>query len=77
MPMKRRTGAWDTYGVCPCGYRMWAPFGELFHIHRVVCPDCGRPKREWFLKVCRWVYPSRWWKFDGYWEERGEHESAH
>jgi hypothetical protein len=65
----------DTYGVCPCGYKERAPFGTLFHIHRTVCPKCGvNIEGNWRVKTLRKVSmsvllkPSTWGKYK--WEER-------
>lgn len=62
---------WNVYGVCPCGYRRLAPFKSLFHIHVVVCPECGRDKSEWRVRVSRWVDTGKWWRREGYWEDKG------
>lgn len=53
--------SYDVYGVCPCGWYKEAPFGDLFHIHRWVCPDCGRPKSEWRRVTGRVVNEGSWW----------------
>ena len=57
---------WKTYGLCPCGYYEYAPFGNLFHIHRKVCPGCGRDiEGEWKVVTARIQYRKHncWWKF--------------
>lgn len=52
--------AFNTYGVCPCGWYANAPFGNLFHIHREVCPQCGTSKRHWREVVGRPVNDGSW-----------------
>lgn len=37
----------DTYAVCECGYFESLPFGNTQHIHKSVCPDCGRSTYTW------------------------------
>jgi len=51
-----------------------APFGDKFHIHLEVCPRCGTDKKNWALRVMRYVatgrlfQPSTWGT--GYWQDR-------
>lgn len=57
---------------CPCGsWSSEAPFGDLFHIHRSVCPQCGAPKSMWKVETVRWKSTAVWYKpwtwGSGYW----------
>jgi hypothetical protein len=47
-------GDWDVYAQCQCGWRERAPFGNRFHIHKTVCPDCGSDKQHWELVTGRY-----------------------
>ncbi len=74
--------AFDTYAVCPNEHVVGlAPFGDLFHVHVSVCPECGVPKpryasglwkhdsRGWEIVTMRWVRTGGWLKSRvGYWE---------
>lgn len=53
---------WKTYAVCNCGYRTYAPFGDLFHVHAKVCPDCGESKKKMEVRTSRFV--------NGGWEDK-------
>jgi hypothetical protein len=52
---------WDKYAECPdCHRRFKLPFGDLFHLHFSVCPECGTAKTSrWRVMTMRWVNPSR------------------
>ena len=49
---------WKIYGVCSCGWFVYAPVGDLFHIHKECCPRCGTLNENWTLKKMRHVYKS-------------------
>lgn len=61
---------WKKYGVCSCGYKAIAPFGDLFHIHLDVCPNCGEDKYRWDVVTGKhtwiknehrkWFNPTTW-----------------
>ncbi len=57
--------SWDRYAICPCGWYTVAPANDKFHIHKEVCPDCGRNKSEWYTHTAREVKkPTKhWWQF--------------
>lgn len=65
--------AFKTYGVCACGNRQEAAFGNLWFVSHDVCWDCGRPNSQRTEQVARWVptgklfRPSTWGS--GYWQE--------
>ena len=66
---------WKIYGECACGFHTRAPFGEIFHIHYEICPDCAKSKYSWELKTKRYVFTPVWynpfsWFGSGYWETR-------
>jgi hypothetical protein len=72
--MQIRHGTWLTYGVCPCGYKQYAPFGDTFHIHLEVCPNCGTSKYAWAIKTMRRnmiKLDKRWFQF---WKARYRYE---
>lgn len=75
-----RVGEWDTYAICPCGLHFRLPFGDVFHIHRRVCPRCGTHKRSWVVRVCRWVSEAVWWRPStwgrGHWENKEAERDA-
>lgn len=67
------SGGWQRRAFCACGWSVEPPFGDVFHVHRVVCPGCGLPIRDLKLKTVRWISKSIWWKpatWGGRWEER-------
>lgn len=67
---------WKLMAVCECGMKAWCPFGDLFHVHCDVCPECGAKKSTFRIKTMRWVFASKWWNpltwNDGFWETKGE-----
>lgn len=43
--------------ICPrCGWHTYAPFGEVFHVHRSCCPSCSFRKYS-FLEMIRSINP--------------------
>jgi len=62
---------WDTYAVCPCGYKVIAPHGKLFHVHQHICSDCGRDNETWEVQTLKKISTSIWYKpwtwRTGYW----------
>ena len=77
-----RDDEWHVRAVCPeCGWSIYAPFGDIFHVHITCCPQCGcekydgpwhRDLKYWETKTMRRVgttklmKPSTWGT--GYWE---------
>jgi hypothetical protein len=76
--------SWHVRAYCTvCGYHVYAPFGDLFHVRGIkgCCPNCGEHTEEWrmspqwgrpfILLTMRWVDTGVWWKpstwGDGYW----------
>jgi Zn ribbon nucleic-acid-binding protein len=58
-PSQPRYGEWDSYAICPgCDAKFRAPFGNEFHVHFSVCPECGHVKGGWQIRTMRPV--SRW-----------------
>lgn len=51
---RSKAGPWHTRAVCECGWHAECPFGDTFHVHREVCPECGAGKRYWVVKVMRY-----------------------
>jgi len=76
---------WHTRAVCPkCGWHIYAPFGDVFHVHVSCCEDCGHRKyydsfrftsdNVWKIKTMRYVSTVNRWKpktwGTGHWETR-------
>lgn len=65
---------WEQYGVCPCGFKTVAHFGDIFFCPDI-CPKCGREKSEFKLKTMRYFSkaklhnPLTW--LSGEWKEKG------
>ena len=53
----------ETRAFCPCGWNARAPFGDKFHIHKEVCPDCGEEKKRWMVKTVKFVPTANFWKY--------------
>lgn len=80
----------EVRAFCPsCGFSCVAPFGDIFHVHREVCPNCGHyvHSPRWStgggfeIQTVRWVnHPKfRWWNlftwgFIGHWEDNEGNE---
>lgn len=67
---------WQRRAFCNCGYSVRPAFGDKFHIHEPVCPDCGSATSSFAMKTVRWVkdkYEGRWWNSrlveGAHWEE--------
>ena len=52
---------WNKFAICKCGYYVRAPFGDKYHIHKEVCPDCGESKDEWSVRVAKETSDSKWY----------------
>jgi hypothetical protein len=71
---------WHPRAVCECGWHVYAPFGDTFHVHSECCPECGSPKYRWKVMVMKQVEDyahARWWNpFTWFavikWETRGD-----
>ena len=65
-----REDKWHARAVCPkCDWSIYAPFGDVFHVHVSCCPECGYEKydgraclsrlyrniQEWRVRTMRWV----------------------
>ncbi len=65
---------WDKYGKCPCGFHTKAPFGDLFHVHIKVCPECGEDKSQWDVVTARRVSTRNFWKISTWGAEHWEYK---
>ena len=60
----------DIYFDCPCGEFSCKPaFGDVFHWHHEVCPECGTPKEK-FKKVIKRYVPKQKVIIESHWEVR-------
>ena len=78
------TKDWHQRAVCPCGWHVRAPWGDLFHVHADCCAHCGGIKPDrlgngWTIRVMRErvVHEGVWWKpwtwrTRRYWETKSD-----
>ncbi len=65
---RQQNTKWTTHAVCPCGWHVEAPFGDVFHVFAEVCPECGTYKRNWTIKIMR--------KANGKWETKEQGQAT-
>lgn len=82
--MPENPSKWHSRAICPkCGWHVYAPFGDVFHVHIDCCPDCGHHKYDswrrdgdkvWRVKTMRYVSDAKMWKpktwGTGHWETK-------
>ena len=57
---KTEHAKYKPYAVCPCGFKTFCHFGNLFHLiyngtHIQVCPKCGENKRTFQVVTGRYI----------------------
>ena len=47
---------WDYYALCPSGHVVdRVAFGDMFHVHARLCPECAAPKSAFQMVIGRYV----------------------
>lgn len=71
-----KTGKWNNFGCCPCGWAIRLPFGDMVFVtaRRKVCPECGNDIHLLRQVARRWNSEAIWWQpwtwRRGSWEDK-------